>query len=149
MATAYLYLAAAIIFEVLGMIAMKYSDGFTKLVPIILTVICHIICFIALAVALKSLPIGVVYAVWAGVGTALMVFLGIVFFNEPWAFQKVFATFLIILGVVILNIAPKIDQKQQERTIANSDEKHSETRPLKTLKQKVEPSVISQEGKSG
>jgi small multidrug resistance pump len=149
MATAYLYLAAAIIFEVLGTIAMKYSEGFTKVVPIILTLICHGICFVALAVALKSLPIGMVYAVWAGVGTALMVFLGMVFFNEPWAFQKVFATFLIIMGVVILNVAPKIDQKQHEQTIANSEGKSHEERPLEALKQKVNVPVITQERNSG
>ncbi|WP_291516681.1 multidrug efflux SMR transporter [Bdellovibrio sp. ArHS] len=105
MANAYLYLAAAIVFEVLGTITMKYSEGFTKVLPVILTIVCHGICFVALAVALKSLPISIVYAIWAGVGTALMAFVGLWMFNEPLPVQKVLATSLIILGVVMLNFS--------------------------------------------
>lgn len=111
---AYAYLAAAIIFEVLGTVTMKYSEGFTKVVPIILTLVCHGICFVALAMALKSLPISMVYAIWAGVGTVMMAVVGLMIFNEPLHFQKVFATSLIILGVVMLNVGDKsevVDEK--------------------------------------
>ena len=133
MATAYLYLAAAIIFEVLGTITMKYSEGFTKVTPVVLTLICHGICFVALAMALKSLPIGMVYAVWAGVGTALMAFLGMMFFNEPLAFHKVAATFLIILGVIMLNVSPNSEQEKSDQQVARAVKEPASVHTLKPI----------------
>lgn len=114
---AYVYLAAAIIFEVFGTIAMKYSEGFTKVLPSVLTVACHGICFISLTVALKHLPVSNVYAIWAGMGTALMAFLGMIIFNEPLPLQKVVATSLIVLGVVMLNLG---DNKKAEEQVAQT-----------------------------
>lgn len=114
---AYAYLAAAILFEVLGTITMKYSEGFTKVIPVILTLVCHGICFVALAVALKSLPISMVYAVWAGIGTAAMAFVGLMIFNEPLPIQKVLATSLIVLGVVILSLSPDKEQKEPQNIV--------------------------------
>lgn len=116
MALAYVYLAVGIVFEVLGTIAMKYSEGFTKVVPVILTLVCHGICFVALTVALKSLPISMVYAIWAGVGTAFMALIGLVIFNEPLPLQKVLATTLIVLGVVMLNFSDKKSEEQIAKT---------------------------------
>jgi small multidrug resistance pump len=112
---AYLYLAAAIIFEIIGTMSMKYSEGFTKVVPSILTVVCSGICFVALAMALKTLPVSNVYAIWAGVGTAIMAVVGMYYFNEPLPMQKVLATSLIVLGVVLLNLGPsgKVIKKDQ------------------------------------
>lgn len=104
---AYLYLTAAILFEVLGIVTMKQSEGLTKVAPSILTIVFHGISFISLTVALKSLPISMVYAIWAGVGTAMMAFIGLFIFHEPLPFQKVFATALIIVGVVILNLSDR------------------------------------------
>lgn len=114
---AYAYLAAAILFEVLGTITMKYSEGFTKVVPVILTLVCHGICFVALAVALKSLPVSMVYAVWAGIGTAAMAFVGLMIFNEPLPIQKVLATSLIVLGVVLLSLSPDKDKKEAQNVV--------------------------------
>lgn len=123
---AYVYLAAAIIFEVFGTITMKYSEGFTKVLPSVLTVACHGICFISLTVALKYLPVSNVYAIWAGVGTALMAFLGLVIFNEPLPLQKVVATTLIIAGVVILNLG---ESKKVEEQVAKVETTHIEPIP--------------------
>ena len=81
MAMAYVYLAAAIIFEVLGTLTLKYTEGFTKVIPIMLTLVCHGICFVALAATLKSLPVSVVYSIWAGVGTAAMALIGMALFK--------------------------------------------------------------------
>ncbi|XGC82304.1 multidrug efflux SMR transporter [Bdellovibrio bacteriovorus] len=114
MAMAYLYLAMAIVFEVLGTVTMKYSEGFTKVLPVILTVVCHGICFVALAVALKSLPVSLAYAIWAGVGTAVMALIGLFMFNEPLPIQKVLATSLIIAGVVMLNFADTKSEKVEQ-----------------------------------
>lgn len=117
MAMAYVYLAAAIIFEILGTLTLKNTEGFTKVIPIILTLVCHGICFVALAAALKSLPISMVYSIWAGVGTAAMALIGIWMFNEPLPFQKVLATMLIVIGVVMLNYT----QTKPAEQIAKSD----------------------------
>ena len=120
---AYVYLGIAIVAEVLGTVAMKYSAGFTKGVPTILTVICYGIGFITLTVALKSLPVSNVYAICAGVGTALIAICGVIFFNETMPIQKVLATGLIVVGVIILNM-------QQQ---GSNEKKHLETADLKVL----------------
>lgn len=108
---AYVYLGIAIVAEVLGTIAMKYSAGFTKGVPTVLTIILYGIGFITLTVALKSLPLSNVYAICAGLGTALIAICGVIFFNETMPLQKVVATGLIVVGVVILNIQSGSNQK--------------------------------------
>lgn len=97
---------------------MKYTEGFTKVIPIALTVVCHGICFVALAVALKSLPISNVYAILAGVGTAIMALVGLMMFNEPMQWQKVLATGMIVIGVVILNISGD-HESSADATLAN------------------------------
>lgn len=67
----YLYLAVAIVFEVIGSSCIKASDGFTKLVPTVLTVIAFIICFYFFSIDLKSIHLGIAYASWAGLGIIL------------------------------------------------------------------------------
>lgn len=67
----YLYLAVAIVFEVIGSSCIKASDGFTKLVPTVLTVIAFIICFHFFSIDLKSIPLGIAYASWTGLGIIL------------------------------------------------------------------------------
>lgn len=127
---AYLYLAAAIIFEILGTMSMKYSEGFTKVVPSILTFVCSGICFVGLTLALKTLPVSNVYAIWAGVGTAIMAVVGMYYFDEPLPMQKVLATSLIVLGVVLLNLGPagKVIKKDQ---MAKVEEKEINRLPAK------------------
>lgn len=124
---AYAYLAAAIILEVFGTVAMKYSEGFTKVVPSILTVACHGICFVSLTVALKSLPVSNVYAIWAGVGTALMAILGLIIFGEPLPLQKVLATGLIVLGVVMLNFSGPSQREKAEEQLARVELEKAQT----------------------
>lgn len=114
---AYAYLIAGIFFEVLSTITMKYSDGFSKPVMVVLTIVFQILCFAALAITLKTLPLGMVYAIWAGVGTAVMALLGPMIFNETLPLQKILATSLIVLGVVLLNAGEhaRIKNKMIER----------------------------------
>lgn len=109
----YVYLAAAIIFEILGTISMKYAEGFTKVIPSVLIFVCYGICFVSLTIALKSLPVSMVYAIWAGVGTAIMAVVGLLMFGEPLPLQKILATSLIILGVVMLNFSGKHHAPEQ------------------------------------
>lgn len=149
MATAYVYLATAIIFEVLGTITMKYSEGFTKVIPVILTVVCHGICFVALAMALKSLPISIVYAIWAGVGTAIMAVLGQLFFNEPLHFQKVLATSLIILGVVMLNVNEESEPVPQVKLAKSQNQSISEPTSQPTSEELLRLKAVIKQRNSG
>lgn len=93
---------------------MKQSEGLTKVLPSVLTIVFHGISFISLTVALKFLPISIVYAIWAGAGTAMVALIGWFVFNEPLPVSKVFATGLIIVGVVILNLSDANKKKVEQ-----------------------------------
>src|SRR4051794_33620822 len=98
-------LSIAIASEVAGTVALKYTDGFTRIGPSALVVAGYGISFWMLALVLKELPIGLTYAVWAAVGTALIAAIGIVAFGEPYNPLKLLSLGLIIAGVVGLNMA--------------------------------------------
>jgi len=100
----YLLLAGAIAAEVAATTAMKYSDGFSRLVPALLTVLGYVVSFTLLAQTLRSVSIGTAYAIWAGVGTAAIVAIGIVFLGEGMTLAKAGGIALIIVGVVVLNL---------------------------------------------
>ncbi|MFF2526175.1 DMT family transporter [Streptomyces liangshanensis] len=97
-------LAGAIAAEVAGTTAMKYSEGFTRLWPSLLTVAGYLIAFSLLAQTLKTLSIGTAYAIWAGTGTAAIAAIGIVFMNESAGPVKIAGLVLVIAGVVVLNL---------------------------------------------
>jgi small multidrug resistance pump len=101
---AVLLLSIAIASEVAGTVALKYTDGFTRIGPSALVVAGYGISFWMLALVLKELPIGLTYAVWAAVGTALIAAIGIVAFGEPANTLKLLSLALIIAGVVGLNL---------------------------------------------
>ena len=100
-----MYLIVAIIFEVAGTTAMKFSEGFTKTVPSIVMFVFYILSLVALTYALKKIDMSMAYAVWAGVGTALITVVGILFFKEPAGLFKVMSILLIIIGVVGLHLS--------------------------------------------
>jgi small multidrug resistance pump len=100
-----LYLSIAILSEVAGTVALKYTDGFTRFAPSSAVVIGYGISFWMLALVLREMPIGLTYAVWAAVGTALIAGIGIVAFGEPATTLKLLSLALIIAGVVGLNLA--------------------------------------------
>ena len=100
-----LLLAIAIVAEVAGTVALKYTDGFTRLGPSAAVVLGYGLSFWMLALVLRDLPIGLTYAVWAAVGTALIAAIGIVAFGEPATTLKLLSLGLIIAGVVGLNAA--------------------------------------------
>jgi small multidrug resistance pump len=95
----------AILFEVAGTTMMKLSQGFTRRLPTILMFVFYGIGFIPLSLAMKRLPVSVVYAVWSGLGTALITIIGIVLFKEPVTAIKLLSITLIIVGVVGLNLS--------------------------------------------
>jgi small multidrug resistance pump len=98
-------LSLAIVTEVVGTVALRYSDGFTKLAPSAVVVVGYGASFWLLALVLKQLSIGTTYAVWSAVGTALIAAFGIVALGEPATALKLASLALIIIGVVGLNLA--------------------------------------------
>lgn len=98
-------LALAIVSEVAATVALRSTDGFTRPAPTAVVVIGYGISFWLLALVLRELSIGVTYAVWSAVGTALIATIGMFAFGEPATALKVASLGLIILGVVGLNLA--------------------------------------------
>ncbi|MEU9212133.1 multidrug efflux SMR transporter [Streptomyces sp. NPDC048415] len=100
----YVLLAGAIASEVAATTAMKYSDGFSRLWPSLVTVLGYVIAFALLAQTLKTVSVGTAYAIWAGVGTAVIAAIGMVFLGEGMTAAKIAGIALIIGGVVLLNL---------------------------------------------
>jgi small multidrug resistance pump len=103
----WIYLIIAIITEVIGTTNMKLSQGFTKVVPSILMVVFYIICFAFMNLALKKLDVSITYAIWSGVGTALIAAIGIFYFKEPATAIKIGSIALIVIGVVGLALVER------------------------------------------
>ncbi len=98
------YLTCAILLEIAGTTSMKLSHGFTKIVPSILIFVFYATSFVALTLALKKIDVSIAYAIWSGVGTALIAIIGIAYFREPATIVKILSILLIIIGVVGLNL---------------------------------------------
>lgn len=101
---AYLLLAISIIFEVFGSTMLKASNGFKKILPVVGIVIGYVLAFYTLSLSLKTLPLGLAYAIWSGVGTALTALVGIIIYKEGLSIKKLLGLGLIIGGVSILNM---------------------------------------------
>jgi small multidrug resistance pump len=99
----WLLLTVTILAEVAGTVCLKLSDGFRNPLPSVLIFVFYGISFTVLVFVVKHLPISVAYAVWAGVGTALITFIGMTVFREPASILRVVFIGLIIVGVVGLN----------------------------------------------
>jgi small multidrug resistance pump len=97
-------LVAAIAAEVGGTTALKYSDGFSRLWPSVLTVLGYTVSFVLLAQTLKTVSVGTAYAIWSGVGTAAIAMIGVAFLGEGMTAVKAAGMALIIVGVVVLNL---------------------------------------------
>ena len=98
------YLAGAILFEVAGTTSMKLSRGFTELLPSILIFVFYAISFVSLTFAIKKIDVSVSYAIWSGVGTALIAVIGVYYFKESMTLLKFTSIVLIIIGVIGLNL---------------------------------------------
>ncbi len=96
-------LIVAILLEVAGTTNMKLSEGFSKLGPSVLVLFFYALSIIALTFAVNRLDVSVAYAVWSGMGTALVAIIGLWFFQESVTIIKVLALGLIIVGVVMLH----------------------------------------------
>lgn len=101
---AWLFLAIAIGAEITATTALKYSNGFAKMGPTIIVIAGYSIAFFMLGQALKTMDVGIAYAIWAGLGTAIVAVIGIVLLGEPISAMKVLGIAMVIGGVVALNI---------------------------------------------
>ncbi|HJE03566.1 Quaternary ammonium compound-resistance protein SugE [Aliarcobacter thereius] len=88
------------LFEILWAVGLKYSDGFTKLMPSIFTIVTMIISFYLLSMALKALPIGTAYAIWVGIGTVGTVIAGIFLFGESMNLLRIISIVFILIGII-------------------------------------------------
>ncbi|MFD5320458.1 DMT family transporter [Streptomyces sp. NPDC127098] len=100
----YLTLAAAIASEIVATTLMKYSDGFSRLWPSVGTVAGYLLAFALLAQVLRSMEVGSAYAIWSGVGTAVVALVGMLFLGEAASLAKVLGVALVVAGVVTLNV---------------------------------------------
>ena len=100
----WILLTFAIVLEVAGTTNMKRSEGFSNLVPSVLVIFFYALSIIALTFAVNRLDVSVAYAVWSGMGTALVAMIGLWFFRESVTSVKVVALGLIIVGVVMLHL---------------------------------------------
>ena len=103
----WLMLLLAGIFEIVWAVAMKYSNGFTVLIPSIVTAITYILSAVFLALALKYLPLGMAYVMWVAFGIIGTTILGVLLFNEKLTVLQIISIILIIIGVIGLKLFAK------------------------------------------
>lgn len=103
----YVFLGLAIIFEVIGSSFMKASEGFTKWLPSAIVVVVYVVCFYFLSLALKTIPLGIAYAIWAGLGIVLTAAVSVFIFKQKIDLAAIIGIVFIIIGVVIMNFFSK------------------------------------------
>jgi small multidrug resistance pump len=100
----YLFLALAIVVEVIGTTALKATDNFTRLWPSLLTVACYAASFYLLTFSLRVLPTGIAYAIWSGVGIVLISIVSWLVYGQKLDMPALLGLGLIIAGVLVINL---------------------------------------------
>jgi small multidrug resistance pump len=103
----YLYLTIAVVFEVVATTALKETQGFTRLAPSLVVVVAYGFAFYFLALALRTMPVGVVYALWSGAGILLVTSIGWLWFRQVLDVPALAGMALILAGVVVINLFSK------------------------------------------
>lgn len=101
---AWLLVAASVVAEVIGTVALKHSDGFSRLLPSGAAASCYALAIWLMAVAMRQLEMGITYAVWAASGTAATALVGIAFFGEQVGLVNAMGLVCVVGGVVMLNL---------------------------------------------
>lgn len=101
---AWAYLTVAGLFEIAWAIGLKYSDGFSKPFPSLLTIVAMVLSVWLLALAMKTIPVGTAYAVWTGIGAIGVAVLGMVLFGESREILRMVCLFMIITGIIGLKL---------------------------------------------
>ncbi len=100
----WILLFVAGLFEISWAVGLKFSHGFTQIIPSVLTVLGMVASFYFLSLALRNLPLGTAYAIWTGIGTIGTVILGILLFKEPISFMRIACIALIVCGITGLKL---------------------------------------------
>ena len=104
MSPSYAYLAVAIVAEVIATSALKASEAFTRPLPAAITVAGYAVAFYCLAMTLRTVPVGIAYAIWSGLGIVLISLIGWFWFRQSLDGPALFGLGLIIAGVVVINL---------------------------------------------
>jgi small multidrug resistance pump len=97
----------AILMEVIGTTALKFSEGFRKPVPSVIVVVGYGLSFYLLSLSLKVFPIGIAYAIWSGVGIVLTVIAGMLLWRESLDWARLAGILLILAGIIVINLFSK------------------------------------------
>lgn len=124
---AWILLIIAGLFETVWVVSLKYSEGFTKLWPSVITIVAMAISIYLLAISMKSLPLGAAYAVWTSIGAIGAVIFGVVFFGESRDLLKIVFIAMIIGGIVGLKVISSKESKSAEAEQSQSVGSKSET----------------------
>jgi len=100
----YVYLAIAIVCEVVATTALKPAEGFTKPIPTLIVIVGYTCAFFLLSLTLRVIPVGIAYAIWSGVGVSLIAIAGWLFFNQKLDLAALAGIGLIMAGVVVINV---------------------------------------------
>ena len=100
----YVYLFFAIFLEVTGTMLLPASQNFTKAVPTVSLGICYMASFYLLTFAIRTIPVPIVYATWSGLGIFTIAIASVVIFNQTLSLPVIFGLFLIVIGVVLVNL---------------------------------------------
>jgi small multidrug resistance pump len=103
----YVFLAVAIAFEVIATSALKATEGFTRLGPSIVTLVGYALAFYFLSLTLKTMPVGIVYAVWSGAGVVLIAAIGWIYYRQALDAPGLIGIGLILAGVLVVNLFSK------------------------------------------
>jgi quaternary ammonium compound-resistance protein SugE len=101
---AWIILVIAGLLEIGWAVGLKYTEGFTRLLPSVGTILAMVVSLALLGIAVRTLPLGTAYAVWTGIGTVGTVVVGILVLGEPASFVRLFCVFLIVAGIVGLKL---------------------------------------------
>ncbi|BBM04024.1 SMR family transporter [Microbulbifer sp. GL-2] len=104
----WLFLGVAIIAEVVATSSLKASEGFTKVWPSLLVVLGYGVAFYFLSLTLKSIPVGIAYAIWSGLGIVLISLVAWLMFGQKLDFASIIGMTLIVAGVVVINLFSKV-----------------------------------------
>ncbi|MDR9504083.1 multidrug efflux SMR transporter [Brevibacillus agri] len=116
----WVYLLLAILLEVAGTTSMKLSEGLSRPIPTVLMFVFYVLCFSSLSLALKEMEVGTAYAIWSGLGTAMIALIGVIVFKDAFTVKKVVAVALIIVGCVLLNLGDGAHAQQSAKEQQNA-----------------------------
>lgn len=108
MGRSYIFLALAIVFEIIATTFLKKSEEFSKFWPSVVTVIGYVCAFYFLSLTLRQIPVGITYAIWSGVGIIFITVIGVIAFRQVPDLPAIIGIALIVIGVIIINVFSKM-----------------------------------------